>query len=158
MNRGLAKARRRAIKKAPAPHMGQERCSCDTTQIDEKSSTRFTHHHAHPMDNGLGSRRLLLGSLRSGRPQKSIHLLAGTALAPFAARFDGQRGDYFSSSTVYAVSIAASFAPVKRFLKKSHLPLAGGECADTARARARDGMQRPRRKRNGAQKAARAGT
>jgi len=25
---------------------------CDTTQIDACASTRFTHHHACPMDNG----------------------------------------------------------------------------------------------------------
>ena len=32
--------------------MGQELHSCDTTQIDVKTSARFTRHHACPMDNG----------------------------------------------------------------------------------------------------------
>lgn len=36
-------------KKTPAPHMGQEPNSCDTTQIDAYNApTRFTHHHACP--------------------------------------------------------------------------------------------------------------
>ena len=39
----------RANKKTPAPHMGQEPNSCDTTQIDARyAPTRFTHHHACP--------------------------------------------------------------------------------------------------------------
>ena len=39
-------------KQLPVPFLGQELHSCDTTQIDVKTSTRFTRHHACPMDNG----------------------------------------------------------------------------------------------------------
>ncbi len=56
--------------------MGQEPYSCDTTQIDvTETSTRFTRHHAFPMDNGWGPVGIYLVS-RSSRPQKSIHSAA----------------------------------------------------------------------------------
>lgn len=41
-----------AIKKLLPHILGQEQNSCDTTRIDEKSSTRFTHHHTRPIGNG----------------------------------------------------------------------------------------------------------
>ena len=52
--------------------MGQELYSCDTTQIDVKTSARFMRHHARPMDNGWEPVGIYLVS-RSSRPRKAIH-------------------------------------------------------------------------------------
>ena len=52
--------------------MGQELYSCDTTQIDVKTSAHFMRHHARPMDNGWVPVGIYLVS-RSSRPRKAIH-------------------------------------------------------------------------------------
>ena len=56
--------------------MGQKRFKhlCDTTQIDARASTRFTHHHACPMDNGWGPVSPYLETFRS-KPPSEAHSL-----------------------------------------------------------------------------------
>ena len=73
-------------KTAPYPNMGQELHSCDTTQIDVKTSARFAHHHARPMDNGWGPVGIYLVA-RSSRPRKSIRRFRQAPFTPSGALF-----------------------------------------------------------------------
>ena len=79
--------------------MGQELHSCDTTQIDVYTSTRFTRHHACPMDNGWDPVGIYLA--KPFKPPSEVH-------SPTAPRPDHTIRDslqvcktgYFSSSQV----------------------------------------------------------
>ena len=79
--------------------MGQELYSCDTTQIDACTSTRFTRHHACPMDNGWVPVGIYLVA-RSSRPRKSIHSAAPRPDPTTQDSLKVCRTGYFSFSQV----------------------------------------------------------
>ena len=115
-------------KKAPAPHMGQEQNSCDTTQIDANASTRYTHHHACPrlITGGISRRSLLKHTALSVRPRKSIHR---TAKRPLRTAADSLWNDdcrllIFVTGFYYGLIIGRGILNVKEifnFRKKTQL-------------------------------------
>lgn len=70
--------------------MGQDWLSCGTTQIGEKNHPLISaQYYAVRLDNGYGSRRLLL-AYAFDRPHKSIHFVLSAMLTPNAQLSESQ--------------------------------------------------------------------